>query len=99
MKNNMILKQISKVEIFFLIGLVCIMSLTGCDNSTAQQKNKTLTKNEKTKQDKSSELLAPDFSLADLEGNTVTLDQMRGCLLYTSPSPRDGLLTRMPSSA
>ena len=22
-----------------------------------------------------------------------------GCLLYTSPSPRDGLLTRMPSSA
>ena len=23
----------------------------------------------------------------------------RGCLLYTSPSPRDGLLSRMPSSA
>ena len=22
-----------------------------------------------------------------------------GCLLYTSPSPRDGLLSRMPSSA
>ena len=22
-----------------------------------------------------------------------------GCLLYTSPSPRDGLLARMPSSA
>lgn len=78
MKNNMILKQITKVEILFLIGLVFIMSLTGCDNSTAQQKNKTLIKNGKNKQDKSSELLAPDFSLADLEGNTVTLDQMRG---------------------
>ena len=25
--------------------------------------------------------------------------QMVGCLLYTSPSPRDGLLSRMPSSA
>ena len=25
--------------------------------------------------------------------------QYRGCLLYTSPSPRDGLLSRMPSSA
>ena len=25
--------------------------------------------------------------------------QMRPCLLYTSPSPRDGLLSRMPSSA
>ena len=25
--------------------------------------------------------------------------QASGCLLYTSPSPRDGLLSRMPSSA
>ena len=24
---------------------------------------------------------------------------LKGCLLYTSPSPRDGLLSRMPSSA
>ena len=29
-------------------------------------------------------------------GETVVLDT---CLLYTSPSPRDGLLSRMPSSA
>ena len=29
--------------------------------------------------------------------NGITLDD--GCLLYTSPSPRDGLLSRMPSSA
>ena len=27
------------------------------------------------------------------------LEQSRVCLLYTSPSPRDGLLSRMPSSA
>ena len=25
--------------------------------------------------------------------------QVSSCLLYTSPSPRDGLLSRMPSSA
>ena len=25
--------------------------------------------------------------------------RVKGCLLYTSPSPRDGLLSRMPSSA
>ena len=25
--------------------------------------------------------------------------QYKNCLLYTSPSPRDGLLSRMPSSA
>ena len=28
-----------------------------------------------------------------------TLTQKKICLLYTSPSPRDGLLSRMPSSA
>ena len=27
------------------------------------------------------------------------IQQMTACLLYTSPSPRDGLLSRMPSSA
>ena len=27
------------------------------------------------------------------------LSQFLDCLLYTSPSPRDGLLSRMPSSA
>ena len=27
------------------------------------------------------------------------MDGPNGCLLYTSPSPRDGLLSRMPSSA
>ena len=27
------------------------------------------------------------------------LDEIMICLLYTSPSPRDGLLSRMPSSA
>ena len=31
---------------------------------------------------------------------TTTADSLDGgCLLYTSPSPRDGLLSRMPSSA
>ena len=30
---------------------------------------------------------------------SVTEDMLIDCLLYTSPSPRDGLLSRMPSSA
>ena len=30
---------------------------------------------------------------------TLYGDMSRSCLLYTSPSPRDGLLSRMPSSA
>ena len=32
-------------------------------------------------------------------GRTGTVDWCITCLLYTSPSPRDGLLSRMPSSA
>ena len=33
-------------------------------------------------------------------GSSVVKDGNAGvCLLYTSPSPRDGLLSRMPSSA
>ena len=35
-----------------------------------------------------------------LDGNIIYgLTQAKDCLLYTSPSPRDGLLSRMPSSA
>ena len=36
-----------------------------------------------------------------LESNTIYIDLRDSsiCLLYTSPSPRDGLLSRMPSSA
>ena len=36
------------------------------------------------------------------EGATVILtdlQEVEGCLLYTSPSPRDGSISRMPSSA
>ena len=31
--------------------------------------------------------------------NSFSLPPLKLCLLYTSPSPRDGLLSRMPSSA
>ena len=31
--------------------------------------------------------------------NPVSISEAQSCLLYTSPSPRDGLLSRMPSSA
>ena len=37
----------------------------------------------------------PDF---DTPAN-IKLAAIHACLLYTSPSPRDGLLSRMPSSA
>ena len=34
-----------------------------------------------------------------VNGVLINTAQIRDCLLYTSPSPRDGLLSRMPSSA
>ena len=36
-------------------------------------------------------------AVIDADGSLLGL--YRNCLLYTSPSPRDGLLSRMPSSA
>ena len=36
------------------------------------------------------------WSVSELE---EVEELLRRCLLYTSPSPRDGLLSRMPSSA
>ena len=39
--------------------------------------------------------------LCRASGKLITrkIQLLVGCLLYTSPSPRDGLLSRMPSSA
>ena len=34
-----------------------------------------------------------------IDGIREIRDESDNCLLYTSPSPRDGLLSRMPSSA
>ena len=34
-----------------------------------------------------------------LDEGATQYDLVTPCLLYTSPSPRDGLLSRMPSSA
>ena len=33
------------------------------------------------------------------QGFLILVTSVNPCLLYTSPSPRDGLLSRMPSSA
>ena len=38
-------------------------------------------------------------SVAQAQGERIFEMRTYTCLLYTSPSPRDGLLSRMPSSA
>ena len=37
--------------------------------------------------------------VVDDVAHELTTNEILFCLLYTSPSPRDGLLSRMPSSA
>ena len=44
-----------------------------------------------------SELIKKDLSNSYVRVEVIC--DRQGCLLYTSPSPRDGLLSRMPSSA
>ena len=44
-------------------------------------------------------LLYRAIGVQALDDGCGVLDPHWACLLYTSPSPRDGLLSRMPSSA
>ena len=44
-------------------------------------------------------VMALEFRCVGLDLLDLLLGLLAACLLYTSPSPRDGLLSRMPSSA
>ena len=47
---------------------------------------------------KPGDLVEAETSMITLESDKATID-IPACLLYTSPSPRDATLSRMPSSA
>ena len=53
----------------------------------------------KYKQEDISASLLNDLLEKAFRASTMGNMQLYSCLLYTSPSPRDGLLSRMPSSA
>ena len=44
-------------------------------------------------------VIVAQFDAGELGGFPALDVENKHCLLYTSPSPRDGLLSRMPSSA
>ena len=76
------------------------MSPTG--TSTATQTRTTgqeLTTREGNSDVAESVIRKMDRSVKDATGVSLFHMLTIGCLLYTSPSPRDGLLSRMPSSA
>ena len=56
----------------------------GCDNGNAQQKANQIKKNrpetiqKRVQKNSNQELIAPDFTLADLDGNWVSLKELKG---------------------
>ena len=56
-------------------------------------------KNPEDKQHNDFTDLIDDFIKVSLHMKFISDIKLNSCLLYTSPSPRDGLLSRMPSSA
>ena len=50
-------------------------------------------------QNETYQIVAYLLSMNDIIDEEDELNHNNICLLYTSPSPRDGLLSRMPSSA
>ena len=64
------------------VATVVLFFLTGCDNGTAQQKGEPVKKKTAPAAQKNAKqgnaLIAPDFTLADLDGDWVTLNKLKG---------------------
>lgn len=78
MKKSTIFKYNFNSKTIFDLMIFCFVVISSCDNSTAQQKNQQLKKTGNNKPLNANSMVAPDFSLADLDGNTITLQQMKG---------------------
>ena len=64
------------------------VTLSGTDSSSTDEDDNIMLEDDNT-----------SFILSEESGSEFYLVMDTACLLYTSPSPRDGLLSRMPSSA
>ena len=78
MKKSTIFKYNFNPKTIFTLMIFCCIAVSSCDNSTAQQKNQQIKKTGNNKPLNANSMVAPDFSLADLDGNTITLQQMKG---------------------
>ena len=67
--------------------------ITGRNEERLEKAKKTLSKF-------SPDVVTECFDISDPDGLKRSIDNVyNSCLLYTSPSPRDATLSRMPSSA
>ena len=90
----------------YFIALIIFISNTVLNAETIKPKKTPLKK--LSKQLGNGELIKINsYQTSDYKGimegwykeSPIIVDALITCLLYTSPSPRDGLLSRMPSSA
>ena len=91
-QNN--LRMVAKNVLSMLGSIYCCEQTFSIMNSVKSKLRKGLTVEHTSELIKAAVTnIDPDFDLL------VNNMQLHPCLLYTSPSPRDGLLSRMPSSA
>ena len=100
-----VVKENGEEEVFFLSGgfievqpdTITLLSDVAirAEDIDEEQAEKAREQAEKIRDNADSDL---DFSRARAELAEAAA-RLQTCLLYTSPSPRDGLLSRMPSSA
>ena len=82
-----------------LLAGLCLFALVGCSagskaDSAAPKDYSQIIHDARTDEDNEYDMI---FTRGK-DGKFTAIDGY-SCLLYTSPSPRDGLLSRMPSSA
>ena len=91
-----------------LLILLCVPLIFSCGESNGDNNNEELSSNKESSSDNiKSCLVGYDWCMPNCNNPTMawkfsndgTFNYSTTCLLYTSPSPRDGLLSRMPSSA
>lgn len=60
-----------KINIFWIVAILTLFLLSGCDNSTSEKPTVKVKENSESK-------IAADFTLTDMEGKQVSLSQYRG---------------------
>ena len=82
--------------------LALALSLSHADNLRAtRSRGRTLQEVNLVPEDEAADLKKQEEAQREkaMAEAAAAMEKAKACLLYTSPSPRDGLLSRMPSSA
>ena len=103
------MKKYSYVGVSFIVlifGIIFVPKIVDRVKDTKIVSNNRVSADNKITNEKLSYLLIndvkktiPEFAFRNQDSLLITQHDFKGCLLYTSPSPRDKRQSRMPSSA